>query len=885
MVKIYKPIDFGDYERYLQEMEASGGGGGQPHDATLDALAALNNAPGLVEQVNANLFTKRALGIGAATSVPTRADADVRYAPINHLHTISDIVDLTPVLVGQDARIDALEVATGSARYETRAQMSAALADGTVPAGVEIIEILGDQSQDGLRDLFGRVPTEPDGGDYEADTGPGAGWFLRIVMPQQVEFDDSNILDEDGSWGRPPDVDGLPTRDWMAWPYVRQVTLPANPFTLDPASGYTGPGSSGFITDGKTVTVNFPAHALRSQYDWRGFTGANGVKEYVHFHDASNGFDQSIVLGTVGAVTLADPFTTAMLPAPFETTFSDIVTVNWPTHGGRTGWSVKITGATTVNGIPMPDGYYRIDSVVSPDAFRIDRGIPATGVGAGGGPAVTMVISEKNNIITGQYEVFGVAGANAITIRMLKSAVAALTGGGATVKATVWTEQADLFFDRGHKIGGVTYPPAWVKDDVTAAPIGIIRKPKIPIVGGGNYEASALLAGVVSGNARFKFDNVPGDGDQVSAAAGSSNGTYASTISGGGDGSDYVRIELSPDFVGEVRGPISVRPSKVHLLAASPEGAAFVISAADANGPWTGHAGKIALKRNGAWKILSPRPGQRVYVKRLKVNKYFNGTSWVQEHPGIIADYDSVYDRYLRPPYNTPSAEEGTPWGYPVPWKGLAVSGALTVFSAGGFKYREPMLGMLLYARDVSPSGLGASQGISAGGGFRRLTVEQAIELVAPLDTGEVQFTGYWADKRGIPIDWRAATTGFIGRMLFQVIGPHPISGEMVHQGRVAEIIGAYVPGGGGELLFRMAPGGQPNSAIAYALKLTGPHRWSDGHCPAHFFFTDLNAGLGKNKQVDHISLGFLLEQAGVVMDNPTNPILDKHILYMDAEA
>lgn len=51
----------------------------QSLDTTLTALAGLDSSAGLVEQIGADAFTKRAIGVGASTSVLTRADGDTRY--------------------------------------------------------------------------------------------------------------------------------------------------------------------------------------------------------------------------------------------------------------------------------------------------------------------------------------------------------------------------------------------------------------------------------------------------------------------------------------------------------------------------------------------------------------------------------------------------------------------------------------------------------------------------------------------------------------------------------------------------------------------------------------------------------------------------------------
>ena len=73
----------------------------QAADATLTALAGLDATAGLLEQTGADAFTKRALGVGTTTSIPTRADGDARWQGLDATLTALAALNSTAGLLEQ----------------------------------------------------------------------------------------------------------------------------------------------------------------------------------------------------------------------------------------------------------------------------------------------------------------------------------------------------------------------------------------------------------------------------------------------------------------------------------------------------------------------------------------------------------------------------------------------------------------------------------------------------------------------------------------------------------------------------------------------------------------------------------------------------------------
>ena len=95
----------------------------QAYNDNLDGLSELDETAGLVEQTAEATFTKRAIGVAASTSIPTRADADDRYDAID---AASDAI--TAHEAAGNPHPTYLTAAEGNAAYDATGAAAAAQA-------------------------------------------------------------------------------------------------------------------------------------------------------------------------------------------------------------------------------------------------------------------------------------------------------------------------------------------------------------------------------------------------------------------------------------------------------------------------------------------------------------------------------------------------------------------------------------------------------------------------------------------------------------------------------------------------------------------------------------------------------------------------------------
>lgn len=202
--------------------------GGQPLDAGLTSLAGLGATVGLVEKTATDTYTERAIGVGTAASIPTRADADTRYSAAAHNHSAAELTSgiipdaRMPDLTGDVTTVEGTVATTIAALAVTDAKVASANKDGA--AGTPSMRTLGNSSTQAcagndIRLTDQRAPTNGDKGDITV-SALGAIWTIdndvvTYAKIQNVSTSQRGLGRNTAGSGDPEEVTLSQMLDWI----------------------------------------------------------------------------------------------------------------------------------------------------------------------------------------------------------------------------------------------------------------------------------------------------------------------------------------------------------------------------------------------------------------------------------------------------------------------------------------------------------------------------------------------------------------------------------------------------------------------------------------------------------------------------------------------
>lgn len=245
----------------------------QPRDGTLTALAGLDAVAGVVEQTGADAFTKRAIGVGASSSIPTRADGDARWLQLaggtltGALTLAGDASNaLHPVTKQQ---FDAALLNLGrrsSVRVATTANItiSTGLNSGDVIDGVTLANgdpvLVKNQStaaQNGIYIVSGSPARSPEFDTYDEHAG-------ALIAVEEGTANADTLWLSTGNRGGTLNTTAIPfTRLYFdAYTGSTTITLSANSFALNLGAENVWQAPQAFLNGGLLVQDTDASHTL-----------------------------------------------------------------------------------------------------------------------------------------------------------------------------------------------------------------------------------------------------------------------------------------------------------------------------------------------------------------------------------------------------------------------------------------------------------------------------------------------------------------------------------------------------------------------------------------------------------------------------------------------